>query len=103
MTTINESSRSTKLNLLNSHRFPMNLFEHTQDEFAHVAPFIQGLGEQKSALFSQMLPEKLSTQLQVNELTPSMQVPPFTQGLELQSSMFVEQLVPVKPSAQLQV
>ena len=55
-------------------------------------PFVQGLGSQSSMLVLQFIPVKPSTQLQVKELTSSVQVPLFIQGLGSQSSMLVVQL-----------
>ena len=54
-------------------------------------------------LVLQFSPVKPSTQLQVKELTPSVQVPLFIQGLGPQLSMLVLQFSSVKPLTQLQV
>ena len=52
---------------------------------------------------SQLSPEYPETQLQVNELIPSLHVPPFRHGFDSHSSISVSQLSPAYPTSQLQV
>jgi len=66
-----------------------------------VAPLKHGFGEQSLILLLHVVPSKpVPVQLQVNEFTPSIQLPPFLHGFGEQSSILLSQFVPSYPGAQ---